>query len=169
MVDLRCKRRPAYVHAPSTIRDVLEPLIAFNPRERDTLCLHARSLAGQPEARVRKCIQYANDPGKTWFVYQVAISHLLNMINPTTMDDNDIDCTIELFKILRYYTFEVPIDNLILVFSTGVFGNQVINDKTRKTILSIAGKIAKGITPRKSWKGDHWEDGIIDDWLEQAR
>ena len=168
MLDLRCRRRPAHVHAPKTKRELVRQLIQFDDKRRESIFREVHYLLYEPKTRILKCLQYAENPKMTWLIYRLALSDLFT-VNLPIVHTSDVDRTIELFLLLRRYTFEVPMKQLKQLLDQGTFEGNILSFRTRKAILEIAEKISKGITPKSSTKGSGWDINRIDHWIEQAR
>lgn len=164
MIDVRCRRVPAYVHSPKTIREIVRSLKTFDDKKRQALFRRAHSLLFEPKNRLEKCIRYAEDISMTKKVFRCALSSLRNRTHGELMHWGDQDSAIELLLTLRWYTFELAPSEIIRLSNEIGFKHELTLEFIRKNAI----KIFKGITPKKHSIGVNWKENIIDEWIEEA-
>jgi hypothetical protein len=158
------RRAPAYVHAPREMRRIATLVGRFDHKSREVLLNQVNHLLHDPSPlRLAKCFTYANDRKMTHRIVEAAILNLRRRINLGLLHPDDYDATIELFRILRTYTFEINSTVVCTLLAKHNFPVETAN-----IIATIAHKTSIGIFPKPNYKYAHWKENVIDLWIRSA-
>jgi len=158
------RHTPRFVHAPATLRVLVRTLGKLDSKARKSLFWQANSLLNDGSAdRIAKCLTYSLNKTMSRKVLQAALISLRNRIYLSLMHPYDVDSTIDLFLVLRRYTFEIEGSDVCRILK-----KLHVPIHTADRIAGIASKVGTGITPRTYTKGTHWDQKAIDRWLSDA-
>jgi hypothetical protein len=167
------RRLPAYVHAPEETRELVRVLGKFDYKSRQTLFRQAHALLNvgtgrgdnfKPASRrIEKCLSYAANRSKTRSVLKEALRVLRGKINLSLLHPNDLDRALDVFLVLRNYTFCVETIEVRRALRELGYPEPIASQ-----IEGLAHKVFSGSTPRSNSRGRHWSEDAIDLWIKMA-
>ncbi len=158
------KRVPQYVHAPDTVRALVDALGQHEEKEREAVFRQAHYLLSEEKEIVVNAMICAYDPKKRKAITLRAFEGLFRTINIGHRDHADMEIVRRILLHLRFYTIIVEPE----LIQSMVAERPQMDKLVVSSVMGLVRKVYASKTPARQASGVAWDSSGVDDWIAEA-